>query len=153
MKQMADPTFGVIPTEGKKQGETWETKATIDLGPIGKYENTYKYTYKGKDDKNKDLDQISVETSIKYSAPSGPEGGEGLPFKIVAADLKTKEKQEPGIILFNNKTGRLESSTLKIDFGGTLDISIGGNTTKVELRQEQSTTIKTGDKSFIPEKK
>jgi Family of unknown function (DUF6263) len=150
LKQMADPTFGVTPTETKKPGETWQNKVTLNLGPIGSYENTYTYTYKGKDEKSPKLEKIEVQVDLVYKAPTGEP--EGLPFKIKSADLKTKDKS-PGTILFNTETGRVESMELSQKLGGTLTIEIGGNTSTVELQQEQATSVKTSDKTFLAEKK
>ena len=65
LKQMADPTFAAIPGKAVKKGDTWEQKTKLDMGPIGSYENTYKYTYEGKDEKTK-LDRIKVDTTLKY---------------------------------------------------------------------------------------
>src|SRR5262249_7938702 len=54
LKQMCDPTLGMIPDGPKKPGDTWEKKATLSLGPIGNYEVTYKFKYVGPE---KDLDK------------------------------------------------------------------------------------------------
>ena len=151
LKQMADPTFGMFPGGDKKVGDTWKVPVTLNLGPIGSYENTYTYTFKGKDPKSKDLDRIEVEATLNYKPPT--DSAEGLPFKIKSADLKSKDKQTPGVVLFNPKTGRLVSSDMTVKLGGTLEIEIGNTTAKVELQQDQTTAIKTADKSFLPEKK
>ena len=148
LRQMADPTFGITPPAGKKAGDTWENTSALNLGPIGTYNNKYKYTWKGPFDKNKDLEQISVETTLTYTAPT--EADPALPFKIKASTLTTKEKQDPGTILFNTKVGRLESSDMKLAISGSLTIEIGGNTTQVELFQNQSTKIDVSDKSLLP---
>jgi hypothetical protein len=150
MKQMADPTFGITPSEPKKKDETWQNKMTLNLGPIGTYENTYSFKYLGLDDKTK-LDKIEVTTALTYKAPT--EGGEGLPFKIKSATLKSDEKQTPGSILFNSATGRVESSESKIKLKGNLKIEIGGTETTVDLQQDQETIVKTSEKSFVAEKK
>lgn len=65
--------------------------------------------------------------------------------------MKTKDKQQ-GKILFNTKLGRLDSSSITMKLNGTLSIEIGGTTTNVELTQDQTTTVKTSDKSLIPAK-
>lgn len=148
LKQMADPTFGMIPEQPKAVGESWERKATLNLGPIGTYEVTYKFTYKGRE---KDLDKVEVATTLSYKAPT--ENTEGLLFRIKSGELKSDPATPPGVILYNPKTGRIESADIGLKIKGELMVTIGGNDTKVELAQEQKTTIKTGDKSFVPEKK
>jgi hypothetical protein len=154
MKQMTDPSFGVTPPAEKAVGESWERKATLNLGPIGTYDVTYKFTYKGKDPVRKELDRVEVVPELVYKAPT--EQGEGLLFKIKGGDLKTeapKPDSKPSFILYNPKTGRIEESSVSIRLKGTLDVTVGGTDTKVEVYQEQTTGVKTGDKSFLPEPK
>jgi len=148
LKQMADPTFGILPPSAKKTGESWDATSKLDLGPIGTYENTYKYTLKGAPKDKPDLEEITVETNLKYTPPK--EADPALPFKIKGSTLQTKKEQTPGKILFNTKLGRLESSEVKPALSGTLTIEIGGNTTQVELTQNQTTTVSTGEKSLLP---
>ena len=149
LKQMADPTFGMLPPTNKKVGETWESDSTLNLGPLGTYVNKYVYTLKGPDPVNKDLEAISVATTLTYTQPT--DSDPSLPFKIKSANLKTKEKQEPGKILFNRVKGRLESSDFKLLVSGTLTIEIGGNSTAVDLTQTQESKVTTSDKSLLPE--
>ena len=146
LKQMADPTFGIMKKDVKKD-DKWPTEVKLDLGPIGSYLTTYNYTYKGKDTAKPELDRIDVTAAMVYTAPKDSDGS--LPFKIVSADLKASDKSA-GAILFNSKLGRVESMDLNIKVNGTLNIEIGGQKTTVELNQDQTTSVKTGDKSFIP---
>jgi hypothetical protein len=149
LKQMADPTFGVLPPPGKKVGDDWESTSTLNLGPIGTYTNKYKYKWMPQDAKNKDLEIISVDVSLTYAAPT--DSDPALPFKIKASNLTTKKEAEPtGKITFNTKMGRLQTSDIKITLSGTLTIEIGGNSTQVELTQNQTTSVVTGDESFVP---
>jgi Family of unknown function (DUF6263) len=149
LRQMADPTFGILPPAGKKIGDDWQTTTTLNLGPIGTYTNEYKYKWKEQDAKNKDLEVITVDTSLKYTAPT--EVDPALPFKIKSSNLTTKKENEPnGKIIFNSKLGRLESSEIKIALSGTLTIEIGGNSTQVELTQNQTTSVATRDETFLP---
>src|SRR5206468_8946887 len=45
LKEMAEPTFAVVPGKDVKKGDTWDRGSKIDMGPLGRYDNTYKYTY------------------------------------------------------------------------------------------------------------
>ena len=154
LKQMADPAFAMLPPKDVKVGETWPRKSTLSLGPIGSYENTYEYKYEGKE---KDLDKISVKTTLKYTPPVDPAGGAGtgaLPFKIKSADLKSKDSK--GTIYFDSRPekGRLDNSKSELTLEGELTIEIGNMTSKVELKQTQTTTVKTTDTNPIaPPKK
>ena len=78
------------------------------------------------------------------------EGGDGLLFKIKSGDLKSTNP-EKGVILYDPKTGRIQSARIKIKLKGELTVTIGGADTKVELSQEQTTEIETSDKSLLPE--
>jgi len=142
LKEMADPTFAAVPNAAKKVGESWEKTSKLDMGPIGRYENTYKYTYEGPD-KDKKWDKIKVETTLKYTPPDPKAPGGGLPFKIVSATLASKNAG--GTISFNAEKGRVEESNMKVQLVGGLNIEIGGAATAVKLDQTQTTTVKTSD--------
>jgi hypothetical protein len=148
LKHMADPTFALLPPNPVvKKGETWEKPSDLNLGPIGSYSTRTKYTYDGQDAQNADLAKLKAETTLTYRPPGANEPAEGLPFKIKTADLKSKDGT--GTIAFDVKKGRLDNSSMKLTLEGNLTIEIGGNPTPVNLKQEQTTTLKTGDTSFI----
>jgi hypothetical protein len=146
LKQMADPTFGLTPAKEMKKDESWEKKAPVNLGPIGSYDLTYKFTYKGKDADKKELDRVEVLPTMTYKAPA--EGGDGLLFRIKGGTLTT-EDPKPGYILFDPKTGRIVQSQIKVKLKGQLNVTVGGTDTTVDLYQEQTTTVNTQDKSFV----
>jgi hypothetical protein len=146
MKEMAEPTFAALPGVKKKKGDSWAKKSTLDMGPIGTYENTYKYTYDGKDDKEKKLDRIKVETTLVYKAPGdNAAAGSTLPFKIKSADLKTTEAK--GHILYDPELKRIEKTQMDLELKGKLVIDIGGQPTEVDLTQKQTSTVETSDKN------
>jgi hypothetical protein len=148
LKQMSDSAFAVIPDKPVKKGQTWEKKNSLNMGPIGSYDSTYKYTYEGKEGK---LDKIKVETKLEYHTP-GASTAATLPFKIKEAKLDSKDAT--GTVLFDNDKHRLDSSKQKLKLEGTLKIDIGGMTSDVKLTQEQDTTVKTTDTNPVaPAKK
>lgn len=147
LREMAEPTFAVIPGETLEKGKKWTRATTLDMGPIGKYKNEYTYTYEGPD---KNLDKIDVSTKLTYMPPEKTEGIGGLPFRIKSAELKSKESK--GTILFNRDKGRIEKSDMSVELTGTLDIEIGGQQTKVELNQTQKTDISTSDTNPVETK-
>jgi hypothetical protein len=149
LKEMAQPTFAAIPNKEVAKGESWKKESELNMGPIGKYKNTFTYTYEGKDDKDKKLDKIKVETKLEYVAPADQPGG-ALPFRIKAADLKTTSAS--GTILFDPEKGRIEKSNMNLEMKGKLTIEIGGQTTEVDLSQVQDTKVETADKSQLPAK-
>src|SRR5262249_45336802 len=102
LKEMAEPVFAVIPTSDVTKGEKWTKTTKLDMGPIGKYENTYNYTYVGPEGTgDKQVEQIKVETTLAYTAPGEAAGQGGLPFKIKSAKLKSSNPT--GQVLFNLK--------------------------------------------------
>jgi hypothetical protein len=145
LKEMADPTFAAIPNKEVKKGDTWEKNSKLDMGPIGKYENTYHYTFDGpdKDKKNK----ITVKTDLKYTAPNDNTASGGLPFKIKSADLKSENAT--GTILFDADKGRVDESSMSVTLTGKLSIEIGGQATAVDLNQTQTTKVTTSDSNPI----
>jgi len=146
LKQMADPTFGISPGKPVKPGEKWEKKSSLNLGPIGNYDNTYTYTLTKVE---KDVATIDVTTALTYKVP-GEGSSEGLPFKIKSADLKPKDAK--GTIQFNVKEGRLVSSTMSLNLEGKITIEIGGTSTEVELKQTQTTDVKTFNEDPLKKK-
>jgi hypothetical protein len=118
------------------------------MGPIGTYDNTYKYTFEGQDDKTK-LYKIKVDTSLVYKAPDAT-AQSGLPFSIKSANLKSKDAS--GQVLFDNTKGRVDSSETNLKVEGELEINIGNQVTKVDLSQTQKTTVKTTDDNPVGKK-
>jgi hypothetical protein len=152
MKQMADPCFGVVPKEPKKQGDKWNKVVKLSLGPLGSYENTYNFTYTKQ---TGDVAEIDVTVELKYTVPAADQGGESLPFKIKGGKIEQvkDDKSNRGKILFNTKAGRVESVDVSVKMTGTLSLEIGGTTTEVSLTQDQNTVVKTFDKNPVPDKK
>lgn len=90
LKQMSDPAFTAIPNMTVKKGDTWEKNTTLDMGPIGSFDTNYKFTYVGS--RNRKLQKIEVDSILNY-LPPGPNAGGALPFKILKADLSSKESK------------------------------------------------------------
>jgi hypothetical protein len=149
LKEMADPTFAAVPTKAVKANDTWDKSSKLNMGPIGTYDNNYKYTYEGKDKNNSKLDRIKVETTLKYTPPADAPAS-GLPFKIKSASLTGKNAG--GSILFDNDKGRVDQADLKVELSGELSIEIGGQVTTVKLDQTQTTTVKTTDDNPVKKK-
>jgi hypothetical protein len=143
LKEMAEPVFAVIPTKPVVKGDKWTKTTKLDMGPIGKYENTYTYTYEGPEEKDKDIHRIKVDTVLTYKEPGEVVGQGGLPFKIKSAKLKSSNPE--GLIRFNAKKGRVEETKTKLELKGQLSIEIGGQTTTVDLSQNQESSVTTLD--------
>ena len=155
LKEMAEPTFAVVPNEGVNKGKTWKRESKIDMGPLGKYDNTYTYTYDGTGQDK--LDAIKVDIATKYVPPPDtamdqPATGGALPFKIKSEGSKLTSTSSSGTVKFDNTRGRVETAEMKLEIKGELNIEISGQTTKVDLTQNQTTTVKTTDNNPIAPK-
>lgn len=154
LKEMTDPTYKLLPDSPKKKGDKWEKKTNLNLGPIGSYELVYKFTYAepDKDDAHKDFDKFEVETVITYTAPK--ENTDGLLFRIKDGSKLTSDPAgSKGVVYYDSKTQRIPEATIRIKLKGDLVVVIGGTDTKVELTQDQVTTIKTSETSLMTPKK
>ena len=138
MKQMSDPTFGISPGKPVKKGDTWDKKQELNLGPVGAYTVTTKYTLE-----NIDNGTAKIKSEPKLEFKAANDQNDGLPFRIKSATLKPKPGT--GDAEFDTKAGRLKRQTSKVEFEGELDIEIGGQSAKVEVRQDQTTTVTTSD--------
>jgi hypothetical protein len=149
LREMAEPTFAVVPTETVEKGKTWTKETPLDMGPIGKYTNKYTYKYEGPDEKT-NLDKIDVDSKLTYSPPEKSDGVGGLPFRIKSAKLESKSAK--GTVWFNRDKGRADKTDMKVELSGTLEIEIGGQQTKVDLSQTQTTSVQTSDTNPIESK-
>jgi hypothetical protein len=146
VKQMCDPTSGLIPDGPKKPGDKWSKPATLNLGPIGSYTVTNSFTYKGIE---KDMDVFEVEPALVYAAPKA-DNASGLLFRIKEGKLSTTpETPSKGTIIYNPKLQRIESADTTVKLKGELTVTIGNADTKVELLQTQTTKILTSDTSLM----
>jgi len=143
LKQMADPTFAVIPKGGVVPASgKWDKDVKLNMGPIGTYTTKYTYTLDGAPKDG--LAQIKVDATLNYEAPKGGDKGQGLPFKIGSGST-LKSETSKGLIVFDTAKGRVKSSDLTLKLVGDLNIEIGGMTTEVHLDQTQVTTLTTSD--------
>jgi len=152
LKEMIDPSLGMTPPTEKAVNETWEKKAPLNLGPIGQYDRTYTYTYKGKDTgpTTKDLDRVEVKPSLTFKPPAA--GTDNLLFRVKAGTITTKEVKQ-GYILYNPKTGRVEQARINVISEGELDAVLGAAESKVKLYMDQKMELDTSDTTFLTPKK
>jgi len=139
LMDMAEPTFAALPGGEKTPNQSWNKKTTLDMGPIGTYNNDYTYTFTGLDEKDKKLAKIKVENKLTYKPGDSNQGG--LPFKITSANLTASEAA--GTILYDTEKGRISKSNMTLKLTGDLSIDISGQNTKVNLTQSQDTEVST----------
>ena len=139
LTKMAEPTWYAFPEKGvfPDVGKSWSRKSDLDLGPIGKYDTNFDFTYNGlKDGK----DEIGIKTKLTYTAPTEKAG---LPFIIHKADLKSDGGT--GSAVFDRAKGRFEKTEIKMNLTGNLEIEVGSMKTTVELTQTQEASSTTLD--------
>ena len=149
VKEMTDPAAGLTPPAEQAVNGTWEKKGVLNLGPIGSYDRTYTFTYKGKDAEKKELDRVEVKAAIAFKPTT--DAGEGLPFKVKGGTFATKEMKQ-GVVLYNPKTGRVESVRLHMILTGDLELTVASSDTKVAVYQDQKLEVDTSDTSLLPKK-
>ncbi len=148
LKQMAEPTWGAFPPADAKKGTAWKKESTLDLGPMGKYDSTFEYTFDGPDKNN--LDKVNIKSTMKYGVPTKKDG---LSLPFVIKDAKLSSTDGSGAAYINRKKGRIEKSDVKMKLEGSLTIDIGGMETKVDLVQEQTSAVQTLDTNPIDDMK
>lgn len=152
LKEMSDPLAGLTPGGDKPEkgtGDKWTKTTPLKLGPIGDYDRTYTFEYKGKDKEKPELDRVEVKATLAYKPPSGD--ADGLLFRIKSGDLTT-QNPKAGYYLYDPKTGWLAKSELSVTMSGTLVVAIGQTETSVQLFQTQTTTVETKGETFLPKK-
>ncbi len=139
LTKMAEPTWYAFPDKGvfPEVGKTWSRKSDLDLGPIGKYDTNFDFTYNGADGTK---DKIGIKTKLTYTAPTEKQG---LPFIIHKADLKSDGGT--GTAIFDRAKGRFDSTEIKMNLTGNLEIEVGSMKTTVELTQAQEASSTTLD--------
>jgi hypothetical protein len=145
LMKMAEPTWWAVPTEAVSPGKTWTKNSDLDLGPIGKYDTKFTFTYEGLKDK---LDTIKIDAKLDYTQPKDKAG---LPFTIKSAELKSTSGS--GEAKFDREKGRIESSNLSMKLDGKLTIEVGNMATDISLNQDQISTTKTFDTNPVAAKK
>jgi hypothetical protein len=140
LTKMAEPTWWALPTGPVTKDKTWTKDSKLNLGPIGKYDTSFTFTYLGQD---KNLDKVGIKADLTYSAPTEKEAS-GLPFTIKEAKLASK-KPATGEALFDRSKGRFESSKMNMELGGTLTITVGNMNTDISLDQVQESVSKSTD--------
>jgi len=140
LQKMAEPTWWAVPKKSVSKGDTWNETSELELGPIGKYDTKFNFTYEGKNGGK--LDKIKIDANLTYTKPAKDKTG--LPFVIKEATLTGKSTS--GEALFDREKGRIESSKIAMKLEGKLTIEVGAMATEISLNQDQTSSVKTADK-------
>jgi len=141
LKQMSNPTFAVYPKNETewKEGK-WAYDVKLNMGPIGSYDTKYTYMRNTKDDKKKNV--VDVTATMDYSAPKSGDTG-NLPFVIKKGSLTADKDKTVGTVTLDTAKGRIAESTMDMELKGDLTIDIAGVETVVNLNQKQKSSVKT----------
>jgi len=151
LKEMADPMHGLTTAAEKAVNDTWEKTTPIPLGPVGSYDRTLKFTYKGKEPGADAIYKVEANVSLAYKPPAA-DAADGLVFRIKSGDLKPINPK-PGTYRFDATKGFVKDAELTVSLKGTLKVALGNNTeTDVELFQVQTTKLETKDTTFKVER-
>ena len=129
LKEMSSQGFLAFPMKSLTKGETWNKKAEIKM-PFGTMKMETKYTYSGKTKNG--LDNIRSNISISME-----------PGQNAQIQIKLKESDSSGKILFDNKAGRVRESNLEQSM--TMEITAGGMVIEQETNSLTTMKLVTGD--------
>jgi hypothetical protein len=138
---------GFLPEKPAEKGETWTRKAKLSMGPIGSFDTTGQYTYRGKSKLDgKPVDKIDVKWTFTYVPPKDKGG---FPFEISKGDLKTDSAT--GTYYFDADGGKLVQMDRKYRIKGTLTIKSMDQQLLMEIDQDATSKTRLLDKA--PESK
>jgi hypothetical protein len=137
MKEMGAQVLPTLPVQRARVGESWDRKSTLEMGPIGRYLTSTKFTYASSEG-GQEYYRVDVQ-DIRFQPPDPMVKPGALPFQVKESDLKGKGSGE---ILFDRNRGRLAASSQKITLEGSLTISIGAAEQKLDLKQVQRVTLR-----------
>jgi hypothetical protein len=125
-KKMISQGALVLPKDAPKKGETWSTKVVTQNPPVGKQTIETVYRYDGtKDIKGTMVAVIKPELKMEFEKQAAEkEGQPKQPASQQGIQMKIKEQNSDGEVLFNVGAGRLQSTSLKHNV--TTEASVGG---------------------------
>lgn len=139
LKQQVASNFSFVPRKPVVKGDSWEQKASMPLGPMGKFLVDLKFTYAGMEKVDgKDLAKIDFVGKLKHEAGKPDDNA---PFQVTQADFKSTSMS--GTYYFDPAAGRLSHTTSKVSMQGDLTISVAGNAVPMSFKQdiEQTTRV------------
>jgi hypothetical protein len=146
LKELANPMLISVPRREVDKGDYWVRETRTDMGPVGAWVARWQYVHMGKE---KGLIKLKAEAlKVEYQAPQ--DGGGALPFTVKGADFKSKSMS--GTVLFDPEKGQLRGAEMSAEIEGALTIDVGGQESKVQLKQTQNTTYQVSDHNPLAKK-
>jgi Family of unknown function (DUF6263) len=146
IKQTAAEAFTTLPGKPVKQGDKWQRKTSVALGPLGSLDVDNNLTYEGKakiDDK--EAEKITQAPNVTFTPPKAA-GLAGFPT-IAKADLKADAAR--GTIYFDAAAGRMVQAEMKTHLKGTMTLTGAGKDVEADIDLEQTVTTRYLDKSPV----
>jgi hypothetical protein len=139
LKQAIHQSLACVPQESVAAGTNWKRSLKLNLGPLGSLTNEITYTASGmaKVD-GKDLVKIDFVPKVTYTPPTADASNPELSIASGTITLKSGN----GIAYFNTQTGRLHSSTLKLDLTGEMSAKLQGKAVPLTFEQTQVIEVK-----------
>jgi RNA polymerase sigma factor (sigma-70 family) len=145
LRDWYERSFRALHRDRVEAGDTWKRRYRQDNGPMGSYDTTLKYTYKGTQG---GFQRVDIQSTMKY-VPPDKESEKS--FEITGSQMKRMEGS--GTILYDPKAGRIAKMELDENVEGDLTIAISNQTTKVGFVQVQKTVLETSDTSPVAQPK
>lgn len=133
LKTGVEDLLGFSPGQNVRPGDTWKRKTEVSLGPIGDIIMNMTYRYEGPAGEDQ---KVTAKADMKYNPP--PPGAVGLPIAIKDADMKVEDFESE--FRFDQKLGRLRTSTIRMEMTGNFTFTNNGTDIKVHVDQEMTVT-------------
>ncbi|MFO0814856.1 MAG: DUF6263 family protein [Gemmatales bacterium] len=134
LKQAIHQSLACVPQQQTPAGTRWQRNLKLNLGPLGSINSELNYTASGmaKVD-GKDLVKIDYQPVVKYLPPSADAANPEL--SIASGSIQLKEGA--GVAYFNQQTGRLHSSSLRLQLSGEMTAKLQNKPVPLTFEQTQ----------------
>jgi hypothetical protein len=140
-KKMISQGALVLPEKPPKKGETWTTKVEMKNPAVGKQTVETTYRYDGtKDIKGTKFAVIKPQLKMEFENQAAAKAGEPQqPAAQQNMQMKIKDQNSDGEVLFNIAAGRLQSTSLKQNV--TIEASVNGQPIQQKIDQKIDVTV------------
>lgn len=146
-QKMVTQTFALVPNSTQKQGDVWEQKLGMSLGPFGRVAIVRNIQHAGlaKSKSGRQYVKLAMTGKARYQPPT--QNFDGLAFKIIDGDLKFDGIT--GVGYFDAELGRLNQLKVDLRMKGKLKIKMlqSQEETTVDLEQSQQGTVRISEKN------
>lgn len=138
LKQAIQEAFTMSPGKPVRKGDSWLSKMSMSMGPIGQFSVDQTYTYQGTD---KGLEVISLKAAFKHMPPANADSGLG--FRVVKSNMAAK--RAVGSLRFDAKRGRLVSHDFAAQLEGNMTLDVNGKEVSMKMDIDMNTKLSWSD--------